>query len=114
MPVSITHLRKNERTVTKDYGEHGSLTITWRPGELTPHDEASISDAVEQGRMSTATAEALLRIVVAWDLLDDEGETIPLTSDALAALPSSVLDEVWTIVRNDQSDPKEGEPSDAG
>ncbi len=117
MPISSKHLRANQRTVTEDYGDDGTLTITWRPGELTIDEEAKLQTALGNSRLLAGISQMLLKCVISWDLTDGDGVTIPLTVDGLRPLEGSVITEVWRILRADRDGGAPGEgarPSDGG
>jgi hypothetical protein len=95
MPT-LSHLTLNRATLVIDT-DGGPLTITYRPGGITPkvygairalagQDTAHLS-ADEQAAMLATTTDVLAALLIAWDLTDDAGVPIPPTLDGLQSVP---------------------------
>ena len=92
MPISVSELQKNVRTLTVDYdGE--TVTISYRPGVITPatSDEFNKQAAVEQ----------LESLLVSWDLLDEKEKTLPVSKELLDALPARFLAHLMSAIMGD-------------
>lgn len=100
------------------------LHVEYRPTSYTPAEVVALQEATPTTgkRMSAAaqrealdrTIETMLRLIVSWDLEDEDGRTIPLTREALRDVPLNVFHEVQRAIAEDQAAGEAGEPSDAG
>jgi hypothetical protein len=63
------------------------LNVTYDPTYLTPE----IEDAIEAATTSEEMALIISKMVVAWDLLNDDGTPFELTTETIKTLPTIVL-----------------------
>jgi len=100
MPVSITHLVRDRRTVTVPVGDE-SLTVTYRPGGFTPETEARLRQYADDQRGGAALVALLADCLVEWDLLDEAGKPLPINAKALSSLPTLFLSQVVQAISED-------------
>ena len=105
MPITISHLKRNTRTIAVDFmGEQ--VNITYKPGEMTPALSLEMADV--ETRLPIVTV--LERTVTAWDVMDDDMRPLPITRATLLELPSAFLAAVFDALMEDVS---VGKPSGA-
>ena len=113
MPIQIADLMRDERTCTVEYqGE--SAKVTYRPGAYTPIVEDAFQTAIETNRPSRGVAEMLAGLLVGWEVLDDDGNEIPVTVKFLVAVSSSFLFAVINAITSDMNAAKEDRKNSAG
>jgi hypothetical protein len=96
VPLRLADLTKETKTAILTFaGTADTLTVTYRLRAHTPAIAAEVRAAVAEDRTLDAIVCRLLTTVTAWDLLDDEGQTIPLTEAGLAGVASDVLLLIW-------------------
>lgn len=100
MPVRLHHLQQDQRTFTMPVGDD-ALTITYRPGAITPAAEAAMMEAAADRGSGAALGGMLRAALVAWDLLDDDDQPIPLTEEGMSAIPTAFLAEVVRALMED-------------
>ncbi len=83
------------------------LEVEYRPDAVTPRMVIQVDDAQKPAAQMRAVVEALNRILVAWDLIGEDGERYPITKEALLDLPLSFLAQVFRAVTEDMSVGKE-------
>lgn len=85
------------------------LTVVYRPGVLTPRMLVELEelDEMSAGKQTEAVVALLPRIIVSWDLADDDGTPYPLEPDALMDLPLDVLMTVMQAI-TDREKPGKG------
>ncbi len=100
MPVSITHLVRDRRTVTVPVGDE-SLTVTYRPSGFTPETEARLRQYADDQRGGAALVALLADCLVDWDLLAEDGEPVPISIKTLNSLPTLFLSQVVQAISED-------------
>jgi len=100
MPVSITHLVRDRRTVTVPVGDE-HLTITYRPGGVTAETEARLRQYADDQRGGAALVALLTDCLVEWDLLDEAGKPLPINAKVLSSLPTLFLNQVVQTITED-------------
>ena len=100
MPVTITHLVRDRRTVTVPVGDE-SLTVTYRPSGFTPETEARLRQYADDQRGGAALVALLADCLVEWDLLDENGKPLPINAKTLSSLPTLFLSQVVQAVTED-------------
>jgi hypothetical protein len=102
MPLSVSHLKKNQRTVTVEYaGEY--VRVTYKPSEMTTPVMADIKEAVEKND-PYFMAHLLSMLMISWDLAIDENDltkTLPITYDDLCQLEHPFLSAVLRQITGD-------------
>lgn len=87
--------------------DEDTLNVTVNAGALTPNEQERIRQADDDD--VRPLVEVLSAVVVKWDLLDDQGEVIPLTKEALMDQPIIVLGLVLNGITTTLSDRAEEE-----
>lgn len=73
------------------------LNVTYDPTFLTP----TVEDEIDAAQSSEQMSKIIKGMVTKWDLVDDEGNMIPLTEDSLKTVPTIILAHVMTKVSED-------------
>lgn len=100
MPIRLSDLEKDHRTCTFSVGEE-KAQITYRPSAYTPELESSIMDEMDQTRLGKMLAELLSKILIEWEIVDDQGNMIPPTKENLMKFPVTVLSQIMDTVGSD-------------
>jgi hypothetical protein len=104
MPLKLSHLKKNEKTITVPMlGD--AVTLTYRPAEFTPALESQLVE--HEGALSVAYVQLLERILVSWDIEGEKGKPLPTTAKAMYEVPSVVLKGLVTAICEDLRPPGE-------
>ncbi len=118
MPMSVGHLIKDRRKLVLEEDEGESLTVVYTPVGIAPAllSEVAEAEASQDGVRNIALiCEALSQVILEWDLVDEHGNTIPLTKDAIMQLPVAAILFIWRSLVGDVSpDPTSAEPSGVG
>jgi hypothetical protein len=86
MPISLGQIRANVRTIAVQYYED-AVTVTYKPSALTPRRTSEIQEKIENGEAKNIIIETLLETLVAWDIVDEAGEMLPITQETMETLP---------------------------
>jgi hypothetical protein len=78
--LSVRDLAKETRELAVPLSDDVTITVTYRPKYYTLAFE---DDLIETTGLATRNAMTLCEMVVAWDLTDLDGITIPLTVEAI-------------------------------
>lgn len=93
------------------------LKLVYDPNGYTPLLESQIKAQVGDGS-SPWQADALVSFLAGllheWDLLDDDGEPLPITEGVLATIPVPVLGEMMLAIGEDMRPGEAQRPSGAG
>lgn len=104
MPIRLADLRKETRPITFEFAGE-PVTVSYSPGAFTPEleDEANLAEANHQLR---AMAQMLSKILVAWDVMGDDGQALPVTLELLRAMPAQFLAAILKGIMDDNTVPK--------
>jgi len=109
MPLSFAKMVTNLATVTMDFGDTGSLNITYHPALIT-QDRMLIGSTFDDAKTTQATKDALaaldtaiVDVVASWDFYEDAEETIlvPLTVERISQLPMVLRGEIYGAIVRD-------------
>lgn len=92
MAVKLGDLSAKTRTVTVSY-EGETVAVDYLPGRVTMAVQARM-DAAQSMSAGTANQEltsVLTEILAGWDILDEDGERLPVTADLVRQLPVTFL-----------------------
>lgn len=105
MPISIKDLAKETRDVEVSLGNGQHLTVTYRPHWYTLAVEEEL--ALLEGA-GIHTAAAFCKMACGWDLVDEDGEKVPIDVEAIKRLniPTRVLADAIDAITEDMR-PKE-------
>jgi len=105
MPIRLADLRKETRSITFEFlGE--TVHVAYSPGAFTPELEAE-ANAAEPGHQLGALAKMFARILASWDVMDDDGQPLPITLDTLMVMPAKFLGAIMKALQDDTTVPKE-------
>lgn len=82
-----------------------TLTVQYRPGALTTELVEALQGAETATAPAAAVLEPLARLLVSWDLLDDDERPIPTTVQGLRGVPLSILARVAEAVASALAQP---------
>ncbi|MBX6770884.1 MAG: hypothetical protein IRY83_04110 [Chloroflexi bacterium] len=100
MPVRLSHLAQDRRTCTLRVGDE-TVTITYRPGGVTPELEDQLREYTADQRGGAAMVALLAHCLVEWDVLDEDGEPLAPTAENLRRLPTVFLVRVAQAITDD-------------
>jgi hypothetical protein len=109
MPLSFAQIQADVRTINVSYFEH-NFSVTYRPSENTPRKNSAAQELEEGGDTNKATIDTLCRVMIAWDVLGDDGKPLPITAETLGDMPYAILTSIVQAIGADGS-PK---PASAG
>jgi hypothetical protein len=92
MPVSLSELQSNVRSIVVEY-DNDKVAITYKPAMLTA---ASSAEFTKQGVV--AQLETLL---VSWDVLDEKGKALPVSTELLNQMPGRFLTHLVNAINED-------------
>ena len=111
MAIKLADLTKETRTATFEYdGE--TCTIEYRPAAFTAKMQISAmgmtllgregSDDIEKARHILETlgdyTEARTQLIASWDILDENGQALPVTVEIMQALPLQFVYAMFNAV----------------
>ena len=102
-PASVTLAQMEEMVHQAEEAANAQREETAaRKGQITDQERLKrLRDRI--GNAKKQIADNILDVVTLWDLSDESGETIPLTMDGLAAVPTNVFTEIVKAIRNHQA-----------
>lgn len=71
-----------------------TVTVTWKPSGWSQELADEIVDALDKGLPCTADAKFLLAVLVRWDLLDDDGNPVPIEESVIGHLPCTYFQQL--------------------
>lgn len=113
MPISISALAANRRTVKVDFSGE-TLTINYRPSSINAVQEARELDERAAGKHVMSMATSLAEIVESWDLVDDAGKPVPVSVELLSTFGLDVLQKMTREIITDLLPNRTTAPSSNG
>lgn len=141
MPIRLADIYKDSKTVTFEY-DNEKVTVEYRHKKLTPVNRVALMAGSEffherkpaakpsKGRKGQDTGQdnglpwrdvmdgneryygLLAEILVGWDVLDEEGQPLPVTVEWLEMLPQDFLSEmIAALITDGRANPTKGENS---
>lgn len=104
MPISINHIKEQVRSIFVEYAGE-TATIIYYPHKVTKSLIREV--AALEGDGVDRLIEQLVRIVHAWEVLDDDGHPLPPTAEVMAEFPLDFLTAIMRAI-NEASVPGEG------
>lgn len=101
MAISAGALKRNVRALSIAVGDD-SVRVEYRPGAITQTLVDEIAKAEEQRPLMTF----LVAVLAQWDVLDDDGQALPINEVVLADLPLEFLRLVRDAILEDLNVPK--------
>lgn len=100
MPISITALAANRKTLKIDFdGE--TLTLTYRPSAINAAQEDREITDKSSGHHVLSIIRSLVETIERWDLVDEAGQTLPISEESLRPLGIDVLNRISTEIIRD-------------
>ena len=90
--MELAVLLEEKRTISINVGP-GEVSVTYLPGKFTPPFEERLAQLT--------IPQALAELVVEWGFTDT-GKPVPVSAEAVAALPDFARLAIWQRVREDQ------------
>jgi hypothetical protein len=104
MPIHVTKVKEERRTVVATYGEE-KATVEYSRNALSTRDWREIRQRAANEVAETAEDEfavaVLSRILVKWDVMLDEKKAVPITKEALDELPPALLNAIIRAITAD-------------
>jgi len=85
----------------EDGFDAGEMWVEYRPGELTIDVVESIQDGIKDGSEAGAILAMMSKILVDWDLENEDGSKLPPTEDGLRILPLPALGFIFGSMMDD-------------
>jgi hypothetical protein len=99
MAIRLSDLTKETRKAHVNVGASEPLEIEYRVRAYTAELEDSIIGAQERPAM--ALAQILKKLIVAWNLVDDDGKPYPIDDAHLSKLPVQVAIAIFQAIADD-------------
>lgn len=112
MSIRVKDLLNDERTLVVDT-KAGKLTIAYQPSLYTADLEDRVMSQLELRRPHGSLAESLVTLLKDWDVLGEDGETLPIDLETLRGLPGELLTLIQTEINADMN-PKPDERKNSG
>jgi hypothetical protein len=97
--VKISQATADSKPCSATFGEN-VLNFVYRPLTYTVAEmEAMQEDTPRPG----AIIESMMKLLVSWDLTDEDDVVIPLEADALRTIPSHIFTGIMQAVGKDQT-----------
>lgn len=94
MPVSARSLaERSTATATVDYGDLGTLEVTYYPGKFSYGFLQRLSGVKTNDEFDRALVE-FCSVVTSWDLLDDKGKPLPVTTETASDQGLDVITDI--------------------
>jgi hypothetical protein len=100
MAITLAQLKGNLRTINVTFFQD-NFTVTYRPGELTPQNTSAIQERIESGEAENVLIEMLATSLVSWEVVDENGEPLPVRRDTLAQMPGPLLLAIAEAIEED-------------
>jgi len=101
MAIKVSQLSSPKRTVEVTFGEE-KMNVTYRPSCVTPQ----FLDDLQQPQQGEAIAVSIEKLVVEWDLLNEQGKKLPAKKAIVKTLPIAFLMAVIKAITEDTEVPK--------
>lgn len=111
--ATLADLRNQKARVTVNY-KGLSIWVDYAVQSLTFEVQAEV-DKYREEKEFDRLAPILCRLILAWDITDEEGRRVPVTIEnmrTIVGMPLAI--EIWQSVQRDMFDPNPGESSGNG
>jgi len=101
MPLNLADLRAKRRTVAVEW-EGETINVEYRPQAVNPAFESSLRNLVQNSSGKTEAEQwaVVLGAVSGWDLVDGK-KPLPVSTEVLSELPSSLLQKILVDILAD-------------
>lgn len=93
MAIKLHQLNEERAEVVIPVGDD-TLEVSFRPGAFTPAAISKLEQAEAGGAGTGELVKLLSDAIVEWGLLDEKGDQIPVTVDALSSLPIRIVRQI--------------------
>lgn len=111
MPISLLKARRartaDTKTVDVEFGDE-SMTVEFRLSAITPSTLAELQ--ADEGDKLASTVAFLCEVLSKWEVVDEDGKTLPIEEDVLSALPVDFLTAIASAITADVQVPKATTP----
>lgn len=112
MGIKVSNIKGESRKVTVEW-EGETAEVSYRPSAVTVKALDAVQEHAEGDRGDRALVSMLEAVLVAWDVLGDDGEPIGTDADTLNGLPIAFLTTVLQAVQEDMNPGEAQAPSPA-
>lgn len=106
MAITIGDLTRDVRTIEIEWdGE--TMQLTYRPGAYTPEVESQFVNQMVSSLPGNAFAEMLAKLIVNWEMLDENGNEIPHDAATLKGIYTAFLTHVFKEISTDMQAARE-------
>lgn len=98
MTIRLSDIRADVRTVSFVY-DGNDVNIQYKPSAITPVLQSKILKLDTNDSMNMV--DVIVNVIVGWDVLDDKGKPIAITTATLGALPIGFVGQIVTSVFTD-------------
>ncbi len=104
MPITLKQLREETKELCLPVGDD-RIIFSYRVNAFTPEMEEMLHLAEDDEVKSRSIREMVKRLVVRWDLKEDEKDKhfLPITDENLLLIPTKILVEMITAIGEDLS-----------
>lgn len=100
MPLRASALAADRKPLQIVF-DQGDLNLVYKPSAINAaQEEREIADKAT-GRTIMAYINSLVETVTSWDLLDDDGQPLPITKEALAPFGFGVVRHIFDEIIRD-------------
>lgn len=104
MPLNLGNIKNDKRTLNINT-MWGDCEVTYKPSALTP----TIEDELRAADDTRVLIDVLCDMLMAWDVVDEDGQPLPLTPEVLSTIPNALLGAIMQGCREDMiPKPKSG------
>lgn len=97
--MKISQATAEVKTCEAKFGE-ATLHFEYRPLTYTVEEMERMQEGTPR---AGAIVDSMLKLLVSWDLTDDDEQPIPLDEDALRKVPSHIFTGIMQAVGKDQT-----------
>jgi hypothetical protein len=93
MGIKLSDIARHTKTIKVGFeGTDEQLTVVTNPNAMTPRKEAAFQAAAKtDDDAGDATLGMLSTVLVRWDLVDDDGQQIPVSVEGLRDVPNPII-----------------------
>lgn len=100
MPIRLSALTADRRHITIPFGDD-TMALSYRPSAVNAVQEARELEERAAGRHLMAQARSLAEIIISWDVLDDDGQALPVSAEVVAQLGLDVVSKITRAILGD-------------
>lgn len=101
MPLSLAKIQA-PRPVALDVAWYGEkITVTYDESRYTADYADALPQRLQDAKTGRGAWGELLSLVTDWDILDEQGEHLPVSAEVIGALPTGLLATIHSAVMDD-------------